>query len=120
MAGSSSGGLARASTLWPSVDTLAYPYFMGVNMHRTCATKKPNLFKLVFWCDAQVRQLKAAGCKTVFREVASGAKTDRAQLRRLLAQLDNGDVLTVTPRRATAMMPGAPCSERANLDNHNL
>src|SRR5271165_6506102 len=46
--------------------------------------------------DAQVRQLKAAGCKTVFREVASGAKTDRAQLRRLLAQLDNGDVLTVT------------------------
>jgi DNA invertase Pin-like site-specific DNA recombinase len=32
----------------------------------------------------------------VFREVASGAKTDRAQLRRLLGQLDDGDVLTVT------------------------
>jgi DNA invertase Pin-like site-specific DNA recombinase len=46
--------------------------------------------------DAQVRQLKTAGCKTVFREVASGAKTDRAQLRRLLAQLEAGDVLTVT------------------------
>ena len=46
--------------------------------------------------DAQVRQLKAAGCKTVFREVASGAKTDRAQLRRLLNQLDAGDVVTVT------------------------
>ena len=46
--------------------------------------------------DAQVRQLRAAGCKTVFREVASGAKTDRAQLRRLLDQLDAGDVLTVT------------------------
>ena len=46
--------------------------------------------------DAEVRQLKAAGCKTVFREVASGAKTDRAQLRRLLGQLDDGDVLTVT------------------------
>jgi DNA invertase Pin-like site-specific DNA recombinase len=45
----------------------------------------------------QVRQLKAAGCKTVFREVASGAKTDRAQLRRLLGQLDDGDVLTATP-----------------------
>jgi DNA invertase Pin-like site-specific DNA recombinase len=43
--------------------------------------------------DAQVRQLKAAGCKTVFREVASGAKTDRAQLRRLLGQLDDSDVL---------------------------
>jgi DNA invertase Pin-like site-specific DNA recombinase len=34
--------------------------------------------------DAQVRQLTKAGCKKVFREVASGAKTDRAQLRRLL------------------------------------
>ena len=32
----------------------------------------------------------------VFREVASGAKTDRAQLRRVLAQLDAGDVLMVT------------------------
>ena len=46
--------------------------------------------------DAQVRQLTKAGCKKVFREVASGAKTDRAQLRRVLAQLDAGDVLMVT------------------------
>jgi DNA invertase Pin-like site-specific DNA recombinase len=43
-----------------------------------------------------VRQLTKAGCKKVFREVASGAKTDRAQLRRLLDVLDAGDVLTVT------------------------
>ena len=46
--------------------------------------------------DAQVRQLTKAGCKKVFREVASGAKTDRAQLRRLLDQLEAGDVLMVT------------------------
>jgi DNA invertase Pin-like site-specific DNA recombinase len=46
--------------------------------------------------EAQVGQLTKAGCKKVFREVASGAKTDRAQLRRLLAQLDAGDVVTVT------------------------
>jgi hypothetical protein len=32
----------------------------------------------------------------VFREAASGAKTDRAQLRRLLGQLAAGDVLMVT------------------------
>ena len=44
--------------------------------------------------DAQVRQLTKAGCRKVFREVASGAKTDRAQLRRLLGQLEAGDVLT--------------------------
>src|SRR4051794_26340075 len=45
---------------------------------------------------AQVQQLTAAGCAKVFREVASGAKTDRAQLRRALAKLDSGDVLMVT------------------------
>ncbi len=46
--------------------------------------------------EAQVRQLTKAGCKKVFREVASGAKTDRTQLRRLLDRLEPGDVLTVT------------------------
>jgi DNA invertase Pin-like site-specific DNA recombinase len=46
--------------------------------------------------DAQVRQLTKAGCKKVFREVASGAKTDRAQLRRLLAETGPSDVVTVT------------------------
>jgi DNA invertase Pin-like site-specific DNA recombinase len=46
--------------------------------------------------DAQLRQLVKAGCKKVFRETASGAKTDRAQLRKALAQLDAGDVLMVT------------------------
>jgi DNA invertase Pin-like site-specific DNA recombinase len=43
-----------------------------------------------------VRQLRAAGSKRVFREVASGAKTDRPQLRRLLAMLAAGDVVMVT------------------------
>ncbi len=46
--------------------------------------------------DAQVRQLTKAGCEKVFREVASGAKTDRVQLRRLVARLEADDVLTVT------------------------
>jgi DNA invertase Pin-like site-specific DNA recombinase len=35
--------------------------------------------------DAQVRQLTKAGCKKVFRETASGGKTDRAELRKVLA-----------------------------------
>ena len=46
--------------------------------------------------DAQARQLAEAGCEKVFQEVASGAKTDRAQLRRMLDQLATGDVATVT------------------------
>jgi DNA invertase Pin-like site-specific DNA recombinase len=46
--------------------------------------------------DAQARQLAKAGCKKVFREVASGAKTDRQQLRRAITALELGDVLMVT------------------------
>jgi DNA invertase Pin-like site-specific DNA recombinase len=46
--------------------------------------------------DAQVRQLTRAGCRKVFRETASGAKTDRAQLRRAIEALQSGDVLMVT------------------------
>jgi DNA invertase Pin-like site-specific DNA recombinase len=45
---------------------------------------------------AQVAALTAAGAGKVFREVASGAKTDRAQLRKAIAALDEGDVLMVT------------------------
>lgn len=46
--------------------------------------------------DAQVAQLRAAGAEKVFQEIASGAKRDRAGLRRALASLDAGDVLVVT------------------------
>jgi DNA invertase Pin-like site-specific DNA recombinase len=52
--------------------------------------------------EAQVRQLTKAGCKKVFRETASGAKTDRAQLRKALDQLDGGDVLMVNTLAAIA------------------
>jgi DNA invertase Pin-like site-specific DNA recombinase len=46
--------------------------------------------------EAQAVALAAAGAAKVFREVASGAKTDRPQLRRLLGELAAGDVLMVT------------------------
>ncbi len=45
---------------------------------------------------AQVTELKAAGCTEVFQEKESGAKSDRKQLARLIARLDEGDVLVVT------------------------
>jgi DNA invertase Pin-like site-specific DNA recombinase len=45
--------------------------------------------------DAQVRRLRNAGARRVFREVASGARADRPQLRRAVAQLEEGDVLLV-------------------------
>src|ERR1700760_1833775 len=46
--------------------------------------------------EAQVRQLTKAGCKRVLRETASGAKTDRTQLRQAVDQLEASDVLMVT------------------------
>jgi DNA invertase Pin-like site-specific DNA recombinase len=45
---------------------------------------------------AQVAALKKHRAGRVFREVAQGDKTDRAQLRRLLNQLGAGDVVMVT------------------------
>ena len=45
---------------------------------------------------AQVAELTAAGCGKVFSETASGAKTDRTQLKRAIASLAAGDVLVVT------------------------
>jgi hypothetical protein len=38
--------------------------------------------------DGQVRQQTKAGYKKVFREVASGATTGRAELRKAIAKLD--------------------------------
>jgi DNA invertase Pin-like site-specific DNA recombinase len=46
--------------------------------------------------DAQVKQLRAAEAEKVLRETASGAKIERAQLRRALDQLEKGDVLMTT------------------------
>ncbi len=46
--------------------------------------------------DAQVKTLRAAGAEKIFRETASGAQTDRTQLRRALDALGEGDTLLVT------------------------
>ena len=46
--------------------------------------------------NAQAEALQAAGAEKVIRETASGAKSDRAGLRRVLDGLDEGDVLMVT------------------------
>jgi DNA invertase Pin-like site-specific DNA recombinase len=45
---------------------------------------------------AQVAALTAAGAEKVFREVASGARTDRTQLSKAIGALGAGDVLMVT------------------------
>lgn len=44
----------------------------------------------------QVAELTAAGCATVYREKISGARSDRAELAKMLEHLAAGDVLVVT------------------------
>lgn len=46
--------------------------------------------------DAQVKALRGAGAEKVFRETASGAKSDRRELARALKALSQGDTLLVT------------------------
>jgi DNA invertase Pin-like site-specific DNA recombinase len=52
--------------------------------------------------DAQLQQFRAEGCAKVYRQKASGARADRAQLRRALDQLGKGDVLTTTTTITTS------------------
>jgi DNA invertase Pin-like site-specific DNA recombinase len=44
---------------------------------------------------AQDAELRAAGCAKVFKEKASGAKTDRPELAKVIRRLEPGDVLVV-------------------------
>jgi DNA invertase Pin-like site-specific DNA recombinase len=46
--------------------------------------------------DGQAEQLKAAGCDKVVQETASGAKTNREALAKLVASLRPGDIVVVT------------------------
>src|SRR5262245_56543141 len=45
---------------------------------------------------SQEAELMAAGCAKVFKEKASGAKTDRAELAKVIRRLEPGNVLIVT------------------------
>jgi DNA invertase Pin-like site-specific DNA recombinase len=46
--------------------------------------------------DAQLEQLKAAGCARIYREKVTGARTDRRELQKMLKHLAAGKVVVVT------------------------
>ncbi len=46
--------------------------------------------------DAQLEQLRSAGCTKIYREKVTGAHKDRRELLRMLDRLTSGDVVTVT------------------------
>jgi DNA invertase Pin-like site-specific DNA recombinase len=45
--------------------------------------------------DLQMQALKKAGCIKIFREKVSGASRDRPELKRMLDQIREGDVIVV-------------------------
>ncbi|MGH7113548.1 MAG: recombinase family protein [Stellaceae bacterium] len=46
--------------------------------------------------DAQLEQLRGAGCTKIYREKVTGAHSDRRELLQMLSTLAPGDVVTVT------------------------
>jgi DNA invertase Pin-like site-specific DNA recombinase len=46
--------------------------------------------------DAQLEQLRADGCKPIYREKVTGARADRRELLKLLKAISPGDLVTVT------------------------
>ena len=46
--------------------------------------------------DAQLEQLRKAGCAKIYREKVTGARADRRELLKLLKAIGPGDVVTVT------------------------
>lgn len=46
--------------------------------------------------ESQIEHLRAASCTIIFSETASGAKTERRELRKCIGKLKAGDVLVVT------------------------
>jgi len=55
----------------------------------------------------QIAELQAAGCGNIYKEKASGARTDRPELAKAIRRLEAGDVLVVTRLdRPGALDPG--------------
>src|SRR5689334_19702559 len=45
--------------------------------------------------DAQLAELRVAGCQKVFQEKISGARSDRRELARVMTKLGKGDTLVI-------------------------
>ncbi len=73
---------------------------LAKDMVETSSAKRPFGYARVSTygqtLDAQLDQLRIAGCAKIYREKASGARADRRELQRLLRVLAPGDIVVVT------------------------
>jgi len=80
---------SRYAKVTCKIKPLRYPSGMTIYGYARVSTDGQSV-------DAQVKQLRAAGAEKVFRETASGAKSDRRELARAIKALAEGDTLLVT------------------------
>ena len=78
---------------------------------RRCSTNGQTL-------ASQDAELMAAGCAKVYQEKVSGARTDRAELAKVMKRLERGDLLIVTPGRKRVMARGVRFGRPRKLDAH--
>src|SRR5215470_4056455 len=93
--------LRRIGPPWHKKTPFAYSIFLRIveindTLRRLPSRKKLTLIPRQNIPAAQVAELRAAGAAKVYAETASGAKTDRAELAKVLRILQPGDVLMVT------------------------
>jgi DNA invertase Pin-like site-specific DNA recombinase len=75
----------------------------------------------------QIAELQAAGCGNIFKEKASGARTDRPELAKVIRRLEAGDVLVVTrldrlarsTRDSTSLMQSARPARASNMGRYH-
>jgi DNA invertase Pin-like site-specific DNA recombinase len=70
--------------------------------------------------DAQLEQLRGAGCTKICREKVTGVHNDRRQLLKMLNTLTPGDVVTVTRIDRLARSKIRQVSQAAIVDNKQL
>jgi DNA invertase Pin-like site-specific DNA recombinase len=79
------------STFSKSDKRAKQPFYGTVAMkfgYARVSTKEQNL-------DPQIDALEKEGCKTIYQEKISGAKADRPELRKMIDQLREGDVIVI-------------------------
>ena len=79
-----------------SINGLHFPQDMAKNQPQNRRLGYARVSTYGQTLDAQLEQLRAAGCTKIYREKVTGAHNDRRELLKMLKAVARGDVVTVT------------------------